>query len=49
VAVERADAETGPACDLFERRLDAPLGEHVSGGGDQQPVVALRVATGASL
>ena len=44
VPVERADADARAARDLLERGLDAPLGEHLAGRGDEQLVVAPRVA-----
>ncbi len=44
VPVERAGADARAPRDLLERGLDAPLGEHLAGRGDEQLVIAPRVA-----
>ena len=43
--VEGPDPEPGPPGDLLERGVDAPLGEHLARGGDEELVVAPRVAS----
>ena len=44
VPVERADADARAPGDLLERRLDAAFGEDLAGRGDEQLVIAPRVA-----